>query len=150
MSLGSFIARLVGSIAKLFSNLPTELKSSVHIGVAVVAAFKALIDSPVTDIITAIIPTQIDDVIKDKLRQYLPIVLVEMRLVDATLNLTDPNEIAAAALKTIAALGADIRPGVLHQLSILIAQVAADGKLTWSDGVYIIEYYYKNEFQLAA
>jgi hypothetical protein len=33
---------------------------------------------------------------------------------------------------------------------VLVAQVAADGKLTWSDGVYLLQWYYDHEYQAAA
>jgi len=41
-------------------------------------------------------------------------------------------------------LDGDIQSAFLHNLSILVAQVAADGQLTWSDGVYLLEWYYQN------
>jgi ferric iron reductase protein FhuF len=47
-------------------------------------------------------------------------------------------------------LDGDIKSAFLHNISILVAQVAADGKLTWSDGVYILEWYYQNVDKAAA
>ncbi|WPU96503.1 hypothetical protein SNE25_13345 [Mucilaginibacter sabulilitoris] len=41
----------------------------------------------------------------------------------------------------------NIKGGILHQLSILIAQLAADGKLSWSDGVYLSQWYYEQKFK---
>jgi hypothetical protein len=43
----------------------------------------------------------------------------------------------------------DIKSAFLHNLSILVAQVAADGKLSWGDGVYILEWYYQHEYKAA-
>jgi hypothetical protein len=47
-------------------------------------------------------------------------------------------------------LSGDIKSSFLHNLSIFVAQVAADGKLSWSDGVLILEWYYQNEYKAAA
>jgi hypothetical protein len=52
--------------------------------------------------------------------------------------------------KLLQGLDGDIKSGFLHNLSILLAQVAADGKLTWSDGVYVLQWYYQHEYKTAA
>lgn len=147
MSLKSVLGKIVGFIAKLFGAMPAEIKRAVHTGVVVVENLKTAIDSPFADILTALIPGGIDDLVKDKIRQALPVFLVELKLFEGTLNLSDPEAICQAAIKYISQLDPVIKPGVLHRLAILIAQVAADGKLSWSDAVYVLEYYYKNEYQ---
>jgi hypothetical protein len=48
------------------------------------------------------------------------------------------------------ALDGDISSSFLHSLSVLVAEVASDGKLTWSDGVYLLEWYYQHEYKAAA
>ena len=47
-------------------------------------------------------------------------------------------------------LDGDVQSSFLHSLSVLVSQVASDGKLTWSDGVYLLEWYYQNEYKPAA
>lgn len=149
MSLKSFLAGIIAGIAHLFAGLKAELKAAVHIGVTVTDNIKNFVDSPVADVLTAIIPGDIDDKIKEWLRARLPDIFTELKLVDATLGLTDPNEIVAAGIKVIQGLGGDIKSSFEHSLSILIAQVAADGKLTWQDAVYILQWYYEHEYQPA-
>jgi len=102
------------------------------------------------DVLAAIIPNGIGTEIEEILRRSLPGLLVHLQLVDATLGLTDPNEIVAAGVKTLQSLHVDVKDPFFHNISILVAQLAADGKLTWSDGVYLLEYYYQNEFKAAA
>lgn len=143
MSLETFLAKIWGNIKKAFEGLPAELKTAVHIGVMVTENIKTFVDSPGADVLTAIIPGTIDDDVKLWLRAKLPNILTELKLVDATLGLTDPAEITAAAIKVLQSLDGDIKSAFLHNLSILIGQVAADGKLTWSDGVYILQWYYQ-------
>ena len=150
MSLQSFLTKLWSEIKNMFDGIPSDLKVAVHIGVAVTEAVKAFVDSPAADVLTAIIPGDLDDELKDLLRAKLPGILAELKLADSCSGLTDPSQITACAVKVLQGLDGDISSAFLHSLSILIAQVAADGKLTWSDGVYILEWYYQNEYKAAA
>lgn len=145
MSLKSFFQRIISEIKELFQGLLPELKEAIEIGVKVVENIKAAVDSPVADILTAIIPTDIDETIKIQLRAHLPKILIELRLVQDCSDETDPDKIVACALRTIQQLEGDFKSAFLHDLSILIAQVAADGRLDWKDGVYILQWYYDHE-----
>lgn len=147
MSLASFLKRLWQQIKELFEAIPEDLKSAIHIGVVVTEAIKTFVDSPAADILTAIIPGDIDDKVKDLLRAKLPEILTELKLADSCGQLTDPAAITACAVKTLQQLDGDIKSAFLHNISILVAQVAADGKLSWSDGVYILEWYYQHQFK---
>jgi len=150
MSLQSLLQKIWAGIEAFWANAEPELKVAVGVGVLLVQNVKNFIASPAADVLTAIIPGNVDDNIKTLLRGALPKILNDMLLFQSTLGLTDPNEIAAEALKVLAALDPKVSAAFMHNLSIMVAQVAADGKLTWSDGVYILQYYYKNEFQQAA
>jgi hypothetical protein len=140
-----FFAKLWQQFKTFFGAIPAELQKAVHIGVQVTDNLKKFVDSPAADILTAVIPGTVDDRIKVALRQALPGILAQLKLADAVANLNDPEEITAAAVKTLQSLSGDLKSAFLHNLSILIAQVAADGKLTWQDGAYIMEWYYQNK-----
>jgi len=150
MSLKSFLAKIFYSIKTFWTGLEPELKVAVGIGVLVTQNLKNFVFSPGMDVLAAIIPNGIGAEIETILRSSLPGLLIHLQLVDATLGLTDPNEIMAAAIKTLQSLNVDVKNPFFHNISILVAQLAADGKLTWSDGVYLLEYYYQNEFKAAA
>ncbi|HVS93960.1 MAG TPA: hypothetical protein VHE59_18120 [Mucilaginibacter sp.] len=150
MSLQSFLSKIWAEIKSLFDGIPSELKTAVHIGVIVTENVKNFVDSPTADVLTAIIPGDIDDKIKNWLRAKLPTILTELKLADSCSSLTDPAAITACAIKVLQGLDGDIQSAFLHNLSVLVAQVAADGKLTWSDGVYLLEWFYKHEYKTAA
>ena len=150
MSLTSFLTKIWNQIKALFDGIPAELKTAIHIGVEVTENIKTFVDSPAADILTAIIPGDIDDEVKNWLRAKLPTILTELKLADSCGQLTDPAEITACAVKVLQGLDGSVKSAFLHNLSILVAQVATDGKLTWSDGVYILEWYYTHEFKAAA
>src|SRR6201992_51455 len=150
MSLQSFLSKIWNQIKALFEGIPAELKTAIHIGVIITENIKTFVDSPAADILTALIPGNIDDQVKNWLRAKLPAILTELKLADSCGSLTDPNDITACAVKVLQGLDSDIQSAFLHSLSILIAQVAADGKLSWSDGVYVLEWYYQHEYKTAA
>ena len=147
MSLKTFINKIWAEVKSLFDHVPAELKTAIHIGVIVTENIKNFVNSPAADVLTAIIPGNIDDVIKGWLRVKLPTVLTELKLADSCAGSTDPEQITQCAIKTLQGLDGDIKSAFLHNLSIFIAQVAADGKLAWGDGVMILEWYYQNEYK---
>jgi hypothetical protein len=150
MSLKTFIEKIWADIKTLFEGIPAKLKTAIHIGVIVTENIKNFVDSPAADVLTSIIPGDIDDDIKNWLRAKLPTVLTELKLADSCSGLTDPQQITDCAIKVLQGLDGDIKSAFLHNLSIFIAQIAADGKLTWSDGVTILEWYYQNEYKTTA
>jgi len=147
MSLGKFLAHIWDAIKKLFEGLPEEFKNAIHIGVAVVEKIKEAVDSPVADIITAIIPTDIDDNIKQKLRDALPKILAQLQLAENCADLTNTADIVRCAIETLKGMEGDIKSAFWHDIAVLVAQVASDGKLSWSDGVYVLQYYYEHKFK---
>jgi hypothetical protein len=149
MSLQTFLSKIWNQVKALFDGIPAELKIAIHVGVIVTENIKNFVDSPAADVLTALIPGDVDDKIKNWLRAKLPVILAELKLADSCGSLIDPNEITACAVKVLQGLEGDIRSAFLHNLSILVAQVAADGKLTWSDGVYVLQWYYQHEYKVA-
>ena len=147
MSLKSFLSKIWNEIKALFDGIPAELKTAIHIGVVVAENVKTFVDSPAADILTAVIPGNIDDEVKNWLRAKLPPILTELKLADSCGQLTDPAEITKCAVQVLQGLDKDVQDAFLHSLSILIAQVVSDGQLSWSDGVYLLEWYYQHEFK---
>jgi hypothetical protein len=146
----SIFKKIWSAIKKIFDKLPQEFKTAIHIGVAVVDNMKSFVDSPIADVLTAIIPGDLDDRIKEELRKYLPKIVIEMKLAEQCSELTDPNEIVACAIKTLQQIGGDwisddAKKNFYDSLAVLIAQVASDGKLTWDDAKAVIKWYYDHK-----
>ncbi|MFA6085562.1 hypothetical protein [Mucilaginibacter sp.] len=150
MSIKSFLTRIWNTIRSLFNSFPLSLKTAVHIGVAVTENIKQFVDSPLADILTAIIPGEIDDKLKEVLRNGIPTILISLKLADECDRSTDPQEITKCAVRLLQNLEGEIKSAFLHNLSVLISQLAADGKLSWSDGVCIVEWYYQHQYKVAA
>lgn len=148
MSLKSFLHNIWAMISQIFTSLKTEAQQAVHIGAQITDAIKTFDTAhpAALDILTALIPGTLDDTIVAKLRAELPKIVVELRLIDATKGLTDPNEIMLAATKVIQQLSGDYRSTFLNSLSILITKVASDGKLDWNDAAYVMKWFYDHEY----
>jgi hypothetical protein len=147
MNIKSFLNKLLNSFKKLFNKFPAQLKTAVNIGITVTENIKKFTDSPVTDVLTVIIPGNIDDRIKQILRVGLPVLLAELKLADSCLNKEDPQQVTTCAISFLNSLDKHIKDAFLHNLSVLVAQLTADGKLSWSDGVCIVEWYYQNKYK---
>jgi hypothetical protein len=146
MSLKYFFNKIWKNLNLVFYRFPTNFKNAVHIGVVVTENIKNFIDSPVADALTAIIPGSVDDEIKRILRAKIPVILNNLRLIDAAEH-SNSQDITKQAIKVLQKLDPEIKINFLHSLSILITQAACDGKISWSDGVCIVEWYYKYKFK---
>lgn len=143
----SIFKKIWSGIKKIFEGLKKEFKDAIHIGVIIVDKMKTFVESGTADVLTAIIPGTLDDKIKDRLREYLPKILIEMKLAESCTGLSDPNEIVACAIKTLQQINGDwvsesAKKNFYDSLAVLIAQVASDGKLSWDDAKTIIKWYY--------
>lgn len=146
----SIFKKIWSGIKKAFEGLKPELKNAIHVGVTVVNNMKSFVDSPAADILTALIPGDLDDQIKLKLREYLPKILIEMKLAENCSELTKPDEVVACAIKTLQQIGGDwisddAKKNFYDSLAVLIAQVASDGKLSWDDAKAVIKWYYDHK-----
>lgn len=146
MSLKNVLKDVGQWISRLFKKLLPAVKRAVDTAVKVTSAIKDFdtTNSGVVDIITKIIPGDTDDKVVAKVREKLPEVMLQLKLIDTTLNLTDPQEIVAAGIKTIQQMSGDYRSATLNSISIVLSMVAADGKLDWNDAVYLVKWYYDN------
>lgn len=147
MSLASILRDIGNWISKKWKSLTPIAKKAIGIAVDVTTAIK-LFDtaSPqIADIITRLIPGDKDDKAVALIRAKLPLVMLELKLVDETLGLTDPEEIVLAGIKVIQQMQGDYKWGTLNNLSIILARIAADGKLDWNDAVYLAKYFYDND-----
>ncbi|QJD95171.1 hypothetical protein HH214_04385 [Mucilaginibacter robiniae] len=147
MRLPNWLQKIVKFIQNFFSHIPAELQAAIHTGVTVTENIKTFVDSPAADILTALIPGNLDDKIKTALRQALPTLLTQLKLADNCAGAQTSDEIVTCATQTLQALDGNIKNAFLHSLAVMIAQVAADGQLTWQDTACVVEWYYQQRFK---
>ena len=138
-----FIGKLWNGIKQLFSPVDKLLQQHISTAVITVENLKQLADSPSLDVITAIIPGNVDDKIKEKLRDYLPVLLDQLRVYE-TCNKLDPDQKLQCIVRQINLSTNNIKNHLYHGLASLIIQTLSDGKLSFSDCIVLSEYYYNN------
>ena len=149
MKISSWLKKIWKAIQSLFNRIPAELKTAIHTGVVVTENIKNFVDSPVADILTSLIPGETDNNIKIALRKALPLLLSQLKLADNCSAASTTEEVMTCAIKSLQSLTGDVKSAYLHNLSVMIARIASDGKLTWQDGAYIMEWYYQHRFKAA-
>lgn len=149
MSLKSILHGIGQFFSTLWKRMQPGAKKAVDFAVNAVDNIKNFDASngALTDIITHLIPGDADDKAVADVRAQLPEIMTSLKLVDATLGLTDPNEIVAAAVKTLQEVSGHYRVAFLNSLSMIIATVAADGKLDINDATYLLKWYYDHKDQ---
>lgn len=147
MSFKSFLRKIGDFFSGLFKSLGPIAKKGLDIGVRITDEIKKFDEEHpgAVDIITKLIPGDVDDRIAAKIREKLPEVMVQLRLVDATLGLTDPNEIVTAGIAVIKQLGGDYKVTFLNDLAIHLTRIASDGKVDIDDALYLAKWYYENK-----
>src|SRR4030081_251464 len=118
MSLQTFLSKIWNQVKALFDGIPAELKIAIHVGVIVTENIKNFVDSPAADVLTALIPGDVDDKIKNWLRAKLPAILTELKLAARCGRQTDPSDITACGVKVLQGLEGDIRSAFLHNMSV--------------------------------
>ena len=148
----TLVGRILRAIGSIFNGLKSEVKKLVPVAVAVVQGIKSAMDTPVDDILLAIIKTAIpgdaDDILIDKIKKvvetWVPKVLLELRMVESIANIEDQNEQLKAILAELKLSSNETQNIVYHGLCSLILEKLSDGELSWSESIAVGEYYYKN------
>jgi hypothetical protein len=147
---GKLIARIWDGISSIWKKAGSEVQRLAPIAIEAVERAKILIDSPVPDLITAMIPGELDDKAKEWLRKILPIAIVKLQLALAISGITDPNEMLRAILAKLKFASDAQRDQFYHEFGYLILGLLSDGNLSQSDAIQIAEYYYKHIHKPAA
>lgn len=140
---------------KLFKGLSYKTKQLVPIAIAVVEGIKAVMDSPVDDIILFVIkraiPGNADDILIDKIqsvvKEWLPKILLELKKVDSIAGIEDQNEQLKAILAEFKLSSDESQNIFYHGFCSLILEKLSDGKITWSESLLISEYYFQNIYK---
>jgi len=97
MSIKTFFEEAAAKIASFIAHILPSSKHLLDIALVVVNNLKDFVDSPAADVVTAIIPGTLDDQIKDFLRAKLPVVLTDLKLVDAAAGLSEADILKTGA-----------------------------------------------------
>lgn len=122
--LSLFINNFPAFVEKLFKKIPEELKEQLSTVIAVVNGVKSFVDSPLSDVLVAIIPSTIDDKVKDWLEKRLPEVLEKLNLInDGVISLSEDKAIRGAQLRSVSSVLTEELTGMPADQAAITSQV---------------------------
>lgn len=140
-------------IVNLWSRTNELADKVCPVAIKVVDGLKTVNESTEGDavaaVIKAVIPGVKDDIIIDSVRSFLknvlPKVAVELKIVDSIRNITDPSEQLKAICNAINVSSDEFKNSTYHALATMVINYLSDGKITWGEAVALAEYYYQNQ-----
>ena len=149
MSLKTLLHHLWKAIDKVFKNASKEVREiALPVAVKAVDSLKILIDIDQADLIGRL-TGPVGVVFEDKVRKLLPKILLELKLVEKCASKETTEEIIACAVSELRLSSDRAKGAFFHSISALLLKDLSDGKLSWSECVELVEYYYKNQHKEA-
>lgn len=150
-----FFKKVIAFLSLLWANVDRLVEKIAPIAIKIVEEIKKVNESTSGDIveliISKVIPGTTDDAIlkaiREKLKEILPKTLLALNISAEISNLTDPEEQLRAIIKAINLSSDQAQNAFYHSISAMIIDALADGKLTWSESVQIVEHYYVNFYK---
>lgn len=155
MKIKMLLATIIAFISSLWKRADKLVHQIAPIAINVVEAIKKVNESVSGDIIEhiieSIIPGVQDDVIigliRNKLKDVLPKLIIELNIANSIANIEDPNEQIKAIINAINLSPDETKNTYYHVLCTKIVEALSDGKLTWSESIHIAEFYYSNIYK---
>jgi ribosome-associated translation inhibitor RaiA len=116
------------------------VKANSHTAVKVTEALKNVIGSPITDLLTALIPGELDNELKFRLRKILPEVAAKVAIGHNIIQASDDPTTALAAIKAyIESLGVEARKDWWVLFSAKVMEAISDGEVTYAEIVMLTQ-----------
>lgn len=135
---------------KAFETISDDAKKLLPIGIGIVNKFKELLDSQIADVITELIPSDIDDKLKEKLREWLPRFLFKLDMANVTANIEDSNERLKAILGMFKFSDDEEKHDFYLKFGYRIIEFMADGDLSRTEAIVLAQTYYDFKHKPAA
>jgi hypothetical protein len=142
MSVKGFIANVFDLFKQWFSVAEKFIQDHIHVAVVVTENVKKFIDNPVGDLLLTVIDEKVPGDLADKVRDVLPKVLLGLHIIDDCKDL-DQEETLKCIAEKIQASSDDFKDVFFHSLAVQLAEKMSDGKITFSDAIALVEWYYR-------
>lgn len=145
MSIKTLISHIWEAIGSIFHHAEAEVKGVfLPAAIGIVSALKAITEFDQADIIGSLVG-KAGPVFEEKIRNELPKILTELKLVSSVANAGTPEQIIQAALNELHLSSDRAKDAFYHSIAAMLVVDLADGKLSWSEAVELVEFYYKNQ-----
>lgn len=121
-----FFRRIVQFLKTLFTNVDAWIHEHIQPSIETVQRLKVVMDNPVIDAITALIPGDLDDKIKARIRTSLDTAIVKLAPLPEIINEQDPTQKILKLIAWIKSLSPSLQKGAMLRLASEMA-VASGG-----------------------
>lgn len=151
LKLKVFFAKVKLTILSILAKAEDLIEKIAPVAINFVDAVKSINESAVGDFIELVVTKAIsgnaDDIVirnlREKLKESLPDILEEMRLVLRLSQIEDNNLQLKAIIDAIQMSPDKTKDYYYHTFAIIVTERISDGHLSMSDSVFIAEQYFK-------
>ncbi len=147
MAKQNIFRRVGGWFKKLFTKTKAAAEKYIPIGIEVVEQLKLVMDSPLTPLLTMLIPGTLDDAIAAKVKRLLPEVLATLKISNECAKKATPDEVVQCVIAHLRTLRPDDRHDNLLKIAAKVSAACSDGKLTWTEILDMTQDVYENEYK---
>jgi hypothetical protein len=138
------LQKIIEFIKSKFQNIFEIFRLNSEVAVKVTNTLKSIVESPIVDFVTDLIPGDLDDKIHEKLKVVIPIVAQKIAITHGILSINDRNTDAISAI--IEHLKNEVNPGLKISFWIMFAGelniALSDGKITLSEAIALSQIIY--------
>ncbi|MEB2775249.1 hypothetical protein SYJ56_08010 [Algoriphagus sp. D3-2-R+10] len=119
------------------------LKDNSGVAVNVTNKIKEIVESPLADIVTGIIPSDVDDKIKDRLRVIIPVVVDKLAILHGIVSVNEKNsDSIALIIEHLKLMNKDLRIDFWIRFAGELNIALSDGELSLSEGISLTQIIY--------
>ena len=153
-AIGGFFSKLYKGIVSgadpTLITFPTDLSitpAEINECIKAVNIIKDIVNNPVTILVTDLTPITMDNEIRSDISNAIPGILAGLTYADDIVSGTPETTDQVNAMLAKVRLSDDpSKDALYHALAVRFIMIASKGKVSWSDGVGIIELYFKQVF----
>lgn len=139
------IKRINAFFQELFQDLFSFVKHNSIVAVKVTSELKRFVESPISDFVVTLIPTDVDNVVLERIRKVIPEVAAKVAIFHGIIKDSDDKTMAATKiihyLKTI---NKDARVGFWIEFAGHLNMALSDGKIDFTEAVILSQLAYND------
>lgn len=139
------LRKLRDAIREFFGALPSQIKVIASQSLQVTTALKLILDNPVADVVTTIIPGDWDEKLKASVLQAIEKALPYLQIVDTCKHHTDVNDMLKCWVVEVSKLPRHAQNAMLQKLASLLMAQMHNNELKQSLYDYYQQAYYSSQ-----
>jgi len=125
-----------------------KFKEHADLAVSITERIKVILESPVVDVITFLIPGDVDDKIVKKLREILPIVFMKVAIATNIIKKNElPSDIIAEVLEYLKECDKGQKATFWIQFAAQLNRALVDSRINLNEAIILSQLIYKERFK---